>query len=32
VQTLEQIRPGRKYNRIHKVKRKKYHFAYKPVC
>ncbi len=32
VQTLEQIRPGRKYNRNHKVKRKKYHFAYKPVC
>ena len=32
VQTIERIRPGRKYKRNHKVKQKKFHFAYKTVC
>jgi hypothetical protein len=32
IKTLERIRPGRKNKRNHKVKLKKYHFAYKPVC
>ena len=32
IKTLERIRPGRKNKRNHKVKVKKYHFAYKPVC
>jgi len=32
IQTIEQIRPGRKYKRNHKVKRKKFHFAYKTAC
>lgn len=32
IQTVEQIRPGRKYQRNHKVKLKKYHIAYKPIC
>lgn len=30
-QTVEQVRPGRKYKRKHKVKLKKFHFAYKPI-
>ena len=30
--TTESVRPGRQYERNHKVKVKKYHFAYKPVC
>jgi hypothetical protein len=30
-QTVEQIRPGRKYKRKHKVKLKKFHTAYKPI-
>jgi DDE family transposase len=32
IQTIERIRPGRKYKRNHKVKQKKFHFAYKTVC
>jgi len=34
IKTLERIRPCRKNKRNHKVKVKvkKYHFAYKPVC
>ena len=30
--STESIRPGRQYERNHKVKVKKYHVAYKPVC
>ena len=30
-QTVEQVRPERKYKRKHKVKLKKFHFAYKPI-
>ncbi len=30
-QTVEQVRPGRKYKRNHKVKVKKFHVAYKPI-
>jgi hypothetical protein len=30
-QTVEQIRPERKYKRKHKVKLKKFHVAYKPI-
>ena len=30
-QTVEQVRPGRKFKRKHKVKLKKFHFAYKPI-
>jgi hypothetical protein len=30
-QTVEQVRPGRKYKRKHKVKLKKFHVAYKPI-
>ena len=30
--STESIRPGRQYERNHKVKVKKYHAAYKPVC
>jgi len=30
-QTVEQVRPGRKFMRKHKVKLKKFHFAYKPI-
>jgi hypothetical protein len=32
IQTIEQIRLGKKYKRNHKVKQKKFHFAYKTVC
>lgn len=32
IQTVEQVRPGRKYKRKHKVKLKKFHAAYKPIC
>lgn len=32
VQTVEQVRPGRKCQRKHKVKLKKFHPAYKPIC
>jgi len=31
-QTVEQVRPGRKFKRKHKVKLKKFHAAYKPIC
>ncbi len=31
-QTVESVRPGRKYKRNHKVKLKKFHMAYKPIC
>ena len=31
-QTVEQVRPGRKYERNHKVKLKNFHMAYKPIC
>jgi len=31
-QTVEQVRPGRRYQRKHKVKLKKFHPAYKPIC
>ncbi|MDL1968358.1 MAG: IS4 family transposase [Deltaproteobacteria bacterium] len=31
IQTIERIRPGRKHERNHKVKHKKFHFAYKTV-
>ena len=30
-QTVEQVRPGRKFERKHKVKLKKFHVAYKPI-
>ena len=30
-QTVEQVRPGRKFKRKHKVKLKKFHAAYKPI-
>ena len=30
-QTVEQVRPGRKFKRKHKVKLKNFHFAYKPI-
>jgi Transposase DDE domain len=30
-QTVEQVRPGRSFTRKHKVKLKKYHFAYKRI-
>lgn len=30
-QTVEQVRPERKYKRNHKVKLKKFHFPYKPI-
>lgn len=32
VGSTESVRPGRQYERNHKVKVKKYHTAYKPVC
>jgi hypothetical protein len=31
-QTVEQVRPGRKYKHKHKVKLKKFHVAYKPIA
>ena len=32
IKTLERVRPGRKHKRNHKVKLKRYHFAYKAIC
>jgi len=31
IKTTESIRPNRKYERIHRVKQKRYHNAYKPI-